>query len=81
MPPPTHVAVVARKPNLLQVGGTPWKALPQRWAEGIARFIKGQRLERVLDLVGDLGIGEGPCALLLDISLAYTSQGINGGTY
>jgi hypothetical protein len=63
VPPAAYVAVIAREPDLLQVGGAARDALPQRRAEGVARLVESQRLERVFHLIGDLGVGEGPCAV------------------
>ena len=69
VPTATDVAVVPWEPDLLQVGLTPGEALPQRGPEGVAWFVEGERLKRVLHLVGDLGVGKGPCAGCVSLQL------------
>lgn len=61
VPAAADAAVVAREPDLLEVGDVvAVDAFPERGAEGVARFVEGQGLERVFDLVRDFRVGEFP---------------------
>lgn len=51
VPTATDIAVRSWKPDLLEIGGTPRQALPQGRAEGVARLVKSEGLEGVLDLI------------------------------
>lgn len=73
MPAPADVAVVAGEPDLLQMGSAPGYTLPQGRPKCVARLVQGQRLEGVLHLAGDLGVGEPPRAVLL-AEAAWVSQ-------
>lgn len=61
-PAAADIGVASREPHLPQVRCVAVDPLPQRRSEGVTGLVECEGLEGVLNLGGDLCVGEFPCA-------------------
>jgi hypothetical protein len=69
--------MVPRKPDLSQVGRHPvlWKPLPYGRTEGRASLVKSERMERMLNAIGQTGVMPIICAMNVSFVKCQDEEG------